>query len=502
MELTRLLRVVRDRWVFVLAVAVVGAIAGFGLTVLDNQSIAPQFRASAPIRLEPEEGETIADLTDELETALGVATQATQEIASTQPGSSIMPDAATGRLLFVALGESQEEAEENVGALRQAYLEVDPTLGGGPVDDFLADIETQVGEIQDQLKELQPGLTAAERDLAGAHDLVDLKIDAVRQQIVALTVANAAASDDEQASNNEVIAELEIILDSLGEEKAALPPRPTEELTASEQLQVNSLQRRLEILGIDYEQLYLRKLGVISEGQSEPVVVDDLTPGPASGVMNAVIGFVAGMAIATLGLMLVNTIRRPIWLPADVPVPVLGEIPGRIANGVPGVPWYDANQGGDRKAAIQALRTAIEGRLVEGPASLGITGTQTDPVAVHALAADLAASFATAGWSVLLIDADFENPSDLPEYQVDGTDLTSLLDLERPDLLLRKEIAESIDTAVETRGSLAVVPAGDSPVSPGDAVAGRHFRYLIEEASSRFDLVIVVGSDLCLPRHK
>ena len=43
------------------------------------------------------------------------------------------------------------------------------------------------------------------------------------------------------------------------------------------------------------------------------------------------------------------------------------------------------------------------------------------------------------------------------------------------------------------------MPAGEPPISPGDAVAGRHFRYVIEEASSRFDLVIVVGSDLTAP---
>ena len=499
MELTRLLRVVRDRWVFVLAVAVLGAISGWGLTLLSNQNIAPQFRATAPIRLEPDEGETIADLAGELETALGVATAATGDIASAQPGSSITPDPVTGRLLFVAAGASQEEAEQRAGALRQAFLEVDPTLGGGPVDAFLADIERQAGEIQDQLKELQPRLTAAERELAGAHDLVDLKIDAVRQQIVALTVANAGASEDEQASNNEVIANLELVLGDLEAEKAALAPRPTEELTTTEQLQVNTLQRRLEVLGIDYEQLYLRKLGVISEWQTQPIEVEDLTPGPASPIINAVIGFVAGMAIATLGLMLVNAIRRPIWLPADVPVPVLGEIPGRTAASADGVPWYDAEDEGDRKGAIQALRTAIEGRLVDGPASLGIAGTETDSSSVHALAADLAASFATAGWSVLLIDADFENPSDLSEYTMESTDLASLLDLEHPDLLLRKEIAETIETAVEIRDNLAVLPAGEPPVSPGDAVAGRHFRYVIEEASSRFDLVMVVGSDLTAP---
>ena len=499
MELTRLLRVVRDRWVFVLAVAVLGAIAGWGLTLLSNQNIAPQFRATAPMRLAPDEGETIADLAGELDTALGVATAATGDITAAQPGSSITPDPVTGRLLFVAVGDSHEEAEQIAGTLRQAYVEVDPTLGGGPVDVFLADIERQAGELQDQLRELQPRLTAAERELAGAHDLVDLKIDAVRQQIVALTVANAGASEDEQASNNEVIANLELVLDDLQAEKAALAPRPTEELTTTEQLQVNTLQRRLEVLGIDYEQLYLRKLGVISNWQTQPIEVVDLTPGPASPIINAFIGFVAGMGIATLGLMLVNTIRRPIWLPADVPVPVLGEIPGRTAAGAEGVPWYDAEEEGDRKAAIQALRTAIEGRLVDGPASLGIAGTQTDSLAVHALAADLAASFATAGWSVLLIDADFENPSDLPEYQVESSDLASLLDLEHPDLLLRKEIAETIETAVEIRDNLAVVPAGVSPVSPGDAVAGRHFRYVIEEASSRFDLVIVVGSEIMAP---
>ncbi len=53
MDLTRLIRVVRDRWVFVLVVAVLGAVAGWGLTHLNNQNIAPQFRAIAAISLVP-----------------------------------------------------------------------------------------------------------------------------------------------------------------------------------------------------------------------------------------------------------------------------------------------------------------------------------------------------------------------------------------------------------------------------------------------------------------
>ncbi|HEU4915158.1 MAG TPA: hypothetical protein VFV13_01170 [Acidimicrobiia bacterium] len=499
MDLTRLIRVVRDRWVFVLVVAVLGAVAGWGLTHLNNQNIAPQFRAIAAISLVPEEGETVADLADELDTALGVATAAAGGIASAQPGSSVQTDPLTGRLLFVAQGGSPEEAEGNAGTLRQAYVEVDPSLGGGPVDDSLADIERQVGELQEQLKELQPRLTPGERELAGAHELVDLKMDAVRQQIVGLTVANAGASEDEQVSNNDQIARLEIVLDELEAEKAALAPPPTEELTPTEQLQANTIQRRLEVLGIQYEQLYLRKLGVTSQGRSEPIVVEDLTPQPAGVLLNTAIGFIAGMTIAALGLMLVNTVRKAVWLPADIPVPVLGDIPGRKTASADGIPWYDAEEDGDRKAAIQALRTAIEGRLLEGSSSLGIAGTLADPGEVHALAADLGASFATAGWSVLLIDADFENPSELSEYQVESTDLATLLELDHPDLLLRKEIAERVETAAEIRDNLAVVPAGAPPASPGDAVAGRHFRYLIEEASSRFDLVMVVGSEIMDP---
>jgi hypothetical protein len=498
MELNRLLRVVRDRWIFMLVLGVIGAASGWLLVVLNNQSIEPQFQAIAALRLEPEEGETIADLVDELETALQVASVAAEDLTFSQPGSSIQIDPSTGRLLFVALGDSLDQARERAQSLIQAYFDVDPSVGGA-VEGLLTELEIAAVDLEAQLNALQPGLTLEELALAGDHDLVDLQIDAVRQRIVALTVANAAASAGERESNNAEMAELELALDQLEAEKQALPPRPLEELSVSEQLRANTIQRRLEILGLDYERLYLQQLGVTNRGRAEPIVSQNVTPPPGSAVANAAVGLIAGMAIAVLGLVFVTSTRKPVWLPEDVPIAVLGYIPGRKVTNAAGPPWYDTDRGGPRKAAIQALRTAVEGRFVTAPATLGVAGHQAGSNAVHALAADLAASFSTAGWSVLLVDADFEDPSDVTEYRVGGKDLASLLELKQLDPFLRKEIARGLDAAVYIREDLAVLPAGRPPASPADAVAGRQFRYLVEEASRRFDLVIVVGADITSP---
>jgi hypothetical protein len=295
------------------------------------------------------------------------------------------------------------------------------------------------------------------------------------------------------------MAALGVVLDQLEAEKGALPPRPSEELSVNEQLQVRSLQRRLELLGLEYERLFLQQLGITTTGRGDPIILQDLTPSPGSAPVNAAIGLIAGMTIALLGLFLVNSVRKPAWLPEDVPVAVLGEIPGRKVTSSSGSPWYDKVETGPRKAAIQALRTALEGRLVEAPATLGIAGHLAGSHAVHALAADVATSFASAGRSVLLIDADFEEPSDITEYRVQGQDLASLLELEELDHLLREEVANGLDAAVYIRDRMAVLPAGRPPASPADAIAGRHFRYVIDEANRRFDLVIVVGADIISP---
>lgn len=498
MELTRLARVVRDRWVFVVVIAVIGLLAGWVLTDLSNRQIQPLFQAEAPLRIDPVEGQSVADQTSELETVQQLAISSASDLLTSTPGASITIDIEGNRVVFTALGDSQLEARERAAALIESYFDVDP-IAGGSVDELLAELEVEAQGLAAQLAEAQRTLTVEEQELIQQHDLLDLQIAAISQLIVDLTVADAGASESDQGENAERRQELEALRDEYVAQKAALPPKPTTDLSATESLQVNAIQRRLDLLALDYERLYLRKLGVTNTGHADPIVIRDLTPQPTSPMTNGALGLVIGAGFAVMGLAFITVTRKPVWLAEDVRVPLLGEVPGRKVVSAPGAPWYDVEEGGPRKVAIQALRSAVEGRLSSSSVTLGVAGLGVSSPAVHALAVDLAVSFAAAGQNVLLVDADFDNPSASNEYRVRGTDLASILRLSGPGPSLSLEVRQALNGATYIREGLAVIPAGRSPASPADAVSGRQFRTFVEDAGAMFDIVLVVGSEITAP---
>lgn len=498
MELSRFLRALHDRWRTVVVIAVLGTALAVIFTLVRNRNITPVFEATAPIRFEPAEGETIADLENDLEEALRQAVFAAQEELTADPSLVIQSDTASGRLLFIATGPTTEAASERARELRQLYLDVEPTVGGR-VDDLLAQIERQAEELQTELARLQPPLNQAQRDLIDRYDLIDAQIQAFRSRLVQLNVEVVTAPADDRPDLEAAVASVEAELARLEAERASLPPRPDEQVPIDRQLQADAVTRRLELLGQEYERLYLRKLGVTGGGVAEPVAFRDLTPTPMSPALNGLIGLVGSVLLAGAALMIDTRMRRPVWLASDVPLPILAEIPFRPPSATPGILWYDTARH-PRKPAIQVLRTTVEGRLRDRPATLALSGYSTAPGTVHVLAADLAAAFANAGWSVLVVDADLESPSGTGEFKVDGPGLAEVLAVRGDDVDNQWNAAKkTLDEAVWLRDDLALVPAGSQVDSPADLLAGRQLRVFLDEAVGRFDLVVVVAGSADSP---
>jgi Mrp family chromosome partitioning ATPase len=498
MELNRLVRVLRQRWIVVVVISILGLVVGLGFTSLANEGREPMFEATAPLRFDPDEGEAFEDLSRDIESAQAIATVAASDLLAESEGSSIFADLTAGRLLFIALGRSEEEAGEKAQALMQAYFDLDPSVGG-VVDELLAQIEAEAVALDDEIATLQAVLTPEEEALVDQHEFVDAQITAVTDQLVALTVSQASATEEEAELIEEERTELTTILADLKAQKSALSPLPVAELDAKDELRVNGLQATLDTLVLDYEALLLQKLGVTGGGGVEPVTYVDLTPPPADPTMNGAIGFFGGLGLAMFALFFLTQTRKPIWLAEDVPVAVLGNVPSRKVSTAPGPPWYDSNSGGYRKESIQALRTAIEGVLY-APAAFAVADHRVGSAAAHALAADLAGSFASAGWSVLLVDADFGDPSEITEYHVGEPTLGTVLHLRSMGAeALEQRLTGILAEAIHIRTDLAVMPLGSAPQSPGDAVAGRQFRTFLELATEKFDLVMFVTGDARTP---
>jgi Mrp family chromosome partitioning ATPase len=473
-------------------------LAGWYFTVLTNDSRESQIQATIAIRFDPQEGQTAEALGTEMETTRDIARLAGGDLLTDDLTSMIDIDPETGRLVFVAIGKTNQEANDKAQALIQAYFDVDPGIGG-PVDDRLASILDDAALIAAQITALQPSLTPEEQELVERHTFVDQRIAALDGYRIELSVREAAAAPAEQPALAAERQRVEGALERLRSEKAGLAPLPLTELSVADQFELTSLQNGQALLALQYERLNLRKLGVVETGAVAPVEFLDLTGAPANPLINGLIGLLGGFVIAIFALVLMTRATKPIWLPEDIDIPFLGEVPSRRVVAGVGESWYDTSEGGARKPAIQALRSVVEAQLPSTGATLAVTGHNVMAQGVQAVTTDLAVSMASAGSSVLLVDADFASDSAMGEYRVGGSSLSGVLALNAESLGFERAVVAAVSNSLFIRPDLAVVPAGPPPTSPGDALAGRQFRAFIEEAAKRFDVVLVAVGDIGTP---
>jgi Mrp family chromosome partitioning ATPase len=498
MELKRLLRVLLDRWYVVLGVGLLGLVAGWYFTDLANDNREQQIRASFYIRFEAQEGQSADALETEREASLEKANLATGQLIQEDPTSVVEIDAITGRLAFRAFGVTNDEAIDNARALVDAYLRVDPAAGG-PIDEKLEDVLTRAADIEAQIAEMQLTLTPEQQELVAELDALDQQIIATEEALTQARVDEDAATAAELAEATNRRQNLDEALRGLEADRVALGAAPQTTLSIADQFRLSSLQNGLAILGSEFERLNLQALGIIDSGSIDPVITENMTGAPGDPMVNGLIGLLGGIALAMFGLVFITRATKPVWLPEDLEIAFLGEVPARRAGTGVGESWYDVTEGGARKPAIQALRSVVEAQLPSTGATLAVSGHNVGAQGVHALTTDLAVSMASAGSSVLLVDADFASDSAMAEYKVGGSSLSGILALNPESLGFERALAAAVSNSLFIRPDLAVVPSGPPPASPGDALAGRQFRAFIEEAAKHFDVVVVAVGDIGTP---
>jgi Mrp family chromosome partitioning ATPase len=495
-ELSRLSRAIAARWLTVSLITLLGVVGALAFTMIANQNQATLWEAQAALRLQPEEGEEVADLAGRLDEAEAIARQSASELLSADSTSEILQDLRSGRLLFVAQDVSSEAADVKAQALLQAYLDVDPTIGGS-VDDALAAASTEAEAIQAQIDDLrgpEPGPNA------GADaDLLDAYIGAIRGRLSTIIVEEAGATVEERIDLVSEREALEASLETLQAERTLAEAEPTVDLSVEETLLLATLERRMELLQAEYERLYLRKLGVTGQGTIEPVVLADLTPEPQSPVVNGAIGLIGGFLIAVTALIFISRARQTVWVAEDIVGNVLAEVPLRRVSPNTAEAWYDTAESSPRKTAIQALRSSVEALVPTSGAAIALTGLRVASEDVQALAADLGASVAISGSSVLLVDANFASSRAMGEYKVGGAALADVLHLDPHVPEYEAQIQHAAESPYLVRPGLAVVPSGPPPASPADALAGPQFKALVAAAQARYDYVFVVVDDATDP---
>ncbi|MGH3650510.1 MAG: hypothetical protein ACRDU9_07335, partial [Acidimicrobiia bacterium] len=128
MELTRLARVLGDRWRIVALIATIGFATAFGFTTLANRSLDTSYEALIAMRYDPQEDETIEDLALQINEDAARAVFAAEDLLGEYVGASIFADTGSGKLYFKAVGDTEDLARERAEALLSAYLQSD--VGG------------------------------------------------------------------------------------------------------------------------------------------------------------------------------------------------------------------------------------------------------------------------------------------------------------------------------------------------------------------------------------
>ena len=246
-------------------------------------------------------------------------------------------------------------------------------------------------------------------------------------------------------------------------EKAALGPARSPTLSVADQLELASLQNGLAELAAaaraaDPAQLRNHRGSddrFLSLSTTSPVT-------EPNALVNGLIGMLAGAAVAIFALIFITRGTKPVWLPEDLEIPFLGQVPARRARvrGWGGLVRHHRRRG--TEAGHPGI--AIGGR---GPTPLdgGHACRDRSPRescrAVHALATDLAVSMASAGSTVLLVDADFTSDAAVAEYRVGGSSLSGVLALNPESIGFERAVASAVSDSLFVRPRSGSGPARD-----------------------------------------
>ncbi|MCH8130201.1 MAG: hypothetical protein IIC70_09930 [Acidobacteria bacterium] len=510
MSIRRLGPLLAARWWAMSLVALAGLAAAMAMAAYANSQIEPRFTAEASVVLLTGSAESEEAFDGRLAIALARAQEVNTTFLVNESGSSITTDKDSGELLFVAVSTSAAEAETLAEGLREAYASAAPVSFVEQLEQALEVTAAEVELLEEQIAALEPGAT--DPATTARRGFLESQIATLEARAAALALDLAypelANRDPELANRDpgEIAAEmagLETLLIRLNRDLEALPTEETEPSSSADRLAKLALERRLRNGEIRYLDLAVRlatakQAGGLSE---EVVVISDETPLPLPLPLAALAGFLAGGAIATVVLLLVDRVRRPVWgMEGLENIPGLGMVPASRPDASSTRPWYPTAGADPRRLALQRVRAALEGAMPHRPATLAITGLRAASDEVHALAADLASAFAAAGNEVLLVDANFQRPSALPEFGLDNVDLATLL--AHPDIdaeATRSFIKETLVNLRPTEGRLKGLPTGEGRLDFSDALAGRHFELLVEEARGLVDMALMVAPGLGHP---
>lgn len=376
-------------------------------------------------------------------------------------------------------------------------------------DQSLQVMRSELAKLEGEYQQLSSKFTSSYprmQQLRSQIDSVKSSISAQRAQIVTGLKGKAVAAAEEEKS--------------LKEELEQQKSRAFE--LSKKEVQYNILNRELttsrELLENVLKQIKETALAVESNASNVSIVDYASVPKAASHPRKSLIlllGLVAGVGV---GLMLAflmsyldNTIRTPEEVTSILRLPSLGVVPsfeldrsGTAASGTDLPPRRGRSSKeiipvgpagslpvvyvqAPKSLASEAYRTIRTGLLLsragEPPRTILVSSAQSSEGKTTS-SINLAASLASAGGSVVLIDADLRRPSIYKHLNLDAS-LPGLV-----DVITGQRTLDEVSLR-EVMKRITIIPSGRIPPNPAELLGSLEMASIIDELSARFDYVII-----------
>lgn len=450
LQLADYVRIIRRRWPWVLAPAVLTVSLAAGLSALR----APVYCSTAEVLIADSEAQVAIqgdanvsvanrDLANETNVAYSdtVRSEVIRQL-NVDPNVEVTGQRGSDILNFEGCGPSANDSALYANTWANVYVSTKQQQAADSIRSAVGGFETRLSELREKRQEVRSPLDELEIQLATAE-----------------TAARPRLQARVDALRSELAVELQLI-----------------------EAQFETIASTISLLELDSE---LARTGTARVIQ---VAAPPTNPSGAPFSRNLLLGGVVGLILGVAAALLADNLDRSIKTAEDVVgIPVLGSVPrpGRALAGTE-LALATMNHAESSVAeGYQRLRTAVEFALLGRQIRSLLVTSADEAEGKTTTSANLAWAMSAVDHRVVLADVDFRRPHvhdvfqcapepGLSDYLLHGTPL--------------KKLARRVD---EGAANLVIIPTGVQPPNPGDFVASPAFNGLLRSLETESDLVIL-----------
>jgi hypothetical protein len=380
--------------------------------------------------------------------------------------------------------------------LRKSYLESGSAgTAQAQLNPILEALVDEIELVEADLARLRSGDPEADPILAAERAALESQLSSAVQERASLEakLLDPDLAAEARAEAEERLSSVAFLIETVESRLSLLPESPEPTIDSATRLQILVLERRLRDLEAQYVAAALRQNEVGSEGLVGESYVIDLTGDEFSLVTASLVGLLASCMAGIAAVIAWDRINDPIRSSDDLASPLLVSVAQRDESG-DDLTWYLTSRNATRRSNIQKLRAQID-RPTGGSVVLVEPVDSDITLASASLAVDLAASLATTGFRVILIDTNFggEDPMMLTEPE---NSLAKILAEETRTITDHSRIKEALSESPELAPNLVFLKAGSTHHDPADLLAGSNLATVIQQAKELVDAIVLIGPAL------